>query len=98
MLILGGAGETALCCPGGERRRGERRRGRAAGPALPPPGNGARGLRRPLPRPDLTRPAERAAPRRPATGRGEAQQEVSSGSWVKVLGQERAAGGSARRS
>lgn len=37
-----------------------------------------------------TRPAEPAAPRRPVTGRGEAQQEVSSGSWVKVLRQERA--------
>lgn len=40
--------------------------------------------------PDPTRPAERAAPPHPVTGRGEAPQEVSSGSWVKVLRQERA--------
>lgn len=73
MLILGGAGDTALCCPGGERRRGGGRcRARAAGPALPPSGNSARGgpaATAPT-RPNPTGRAGSAAAPRHRAGRG----------------------------
>lgn len=82
---------------GAERRWAERPALRCLGGgegAVPGP-PARRCPRRPLPRPGRTRPdptgaAERATRRRPVTGRGTAPQEVSSGSWVKAPGQERA--------
>lgn len=70
------------------RRRG-RRRARTASPPLPVPAAA----------PTRRHPTGGAgSARRPVTGRGAAPQEVSSGSWVKVLGQQRApCAGSDRR-
>lgn len=87
-----GPQSPALFRLGGERRRRGRRRAAPGRPSRRSPcllaAPAASSGRCPDPtRPD---PTDRPAPRRPVTGRGEARQEVSSGSWVKVPGQERA--------